>query len=1178
MERRSTRSRFGWILGIAAVVVFAAAVGGGNFTPMVPLALALEASSPPGSQSVSAGESAPPKNEAPAQSEKASSQSAAPAPTSGEKQQNAPSSDANTVTQSQATGQAPTAAPSSASSEETRETTKTPAQETGSQPGQTTSQETKPARPTFLSRVLNIVTYLVFLFIIFGLPVIVAYFLCEWWRAREYFGRISFILFTIVLAVVILLTRWPPKLGIDLSGGVIMVYEIEGAVRQPGTRAQAASDQIDMDQLIAALNRRVNPSGVKEVTIRRFGPQQIEIIVPEVDEEEVARLERVISSVGTLEFRILANMRDHRRLIERALALPPDEHELYDDRGNLLAWWVPVAKGQEEAIGNFGEIAVRKGRYRNEDWLEILVVKDRYNVTGADLFRVREGVDEQMQPCVEFILKAGSAQQRFGALTSDNRPDPTTGFTRRLGIILDGYLYSAPQIRSPIFDRGQITGIPSRDEVQALIQVLQAGSLPAVLSPTPISRLVTGPQLGRDTIRQSVIAMIVAAIIVFAFMIAYYRFAGVVACVAVILNLLMLVALMILLKAAFTLPGLAGLTLTVGMAVDANVLIYERIREELARKATLRMAIRNGFEKAMSAIIDSNLTTMLTAVILYFVGTDQVRGFAVTLFLGLVLNLYTAVFIARVIFEIAERRRWIKSLTMMQVIGATNFDFLGVKKYCIAGSVGLILLGLVALGVRGQGVLDIDFTGGVAVEILFNKPKDIAEVRNRLSELRDLAVSDVRIEGEEPGRRYMINTSSPPGMEAEEYLRQVKQKIAEVFGDELVHYKVDIEPITQTSFWRNLPDERLAAGPVSGWPSAIAGLLWGENAPVQEKPQTGPAPPSPAQETSPPLSAPATSSAPSQPSASAGASGTTADEGVKPSAPPKTGAQRFPTRVLLKFDHKLNYESLESLVKNIMEKLPEPERHADFELYNEQYRRGDTTAYNQWELRLALPPEKGMQVAQQLKAELEKTVYFPSSNTIGGKVAGSTRIRALYALVLSVAGMIIYLWVRFTRVSFGVAAAIALVHDVLITVGMIALSAYVANLLSFLLIDEFKIGLAVLAALLTIIGYSVNDTIIIFDRIREVKGKTPFLTPQIINTSVNQTLSRTLITSLTTLFVIVVLYIGGGAGIHAFSFTLLVGVITGTYSSVFIASPILLWLSPRPTGPASQVRSLQYVS
>lgn len=1036
----------------------------------------------------------------------------------------------------------------------------------------------QPTKPSLLSRILNAIIYLAFLFIIFGVPVLVAYFLCERWHAREYFGRISFILFTIILAIVILLTRWPPKLGIDLSGGVIMVYEIQGAVRQPGATGQAGSDQIDMEQLIAALNRRVNPSGVKEVTIRRFGPQQVEIIVPEVDEEEVARLERVISSIGTLEFRILANMRDHRRIIERALGLPPEEQELYDDRGNLLAWWVPVAKGQEEAIGNFGEIAVRKGRHRNEDWLQVLVVKDRYNVTGADLFRVREDVDESMQPCVAFVLKAGSAQQRFGALTSENRPDPTTGFSRRLGIILDGYLYSAPQIRQPIFDRGQITGIPTREEVQALVQVLQAGSLPAVLSPTPISRLITGPQLGRDTIRQSVIAMSVAAVIVFSFMIAYYRFAGIVACVAVILNLTMLVALMILLKAAFTLPGLAGLTLTVGMAVDANVLIYERIREELARKATLRMAIRNGFEKAMSAIVDSNLTTILTAVVLYFVGTDQVRGFAVTLFLGLVLNLYTAVFVARVIFDLGERRRWIKKLSMMQLIGVPNFDFMAVKKYAIAASALVIAAGLVALGLRGQGVLDIDFTGGVAVEILFKKPIDIGQVRHRLRELRDLAVSDVRIEGEEPHRRFVINTSSPPGVEAESYLNQVKQKIQEVFGDDLVHYQVTLEPITKTSFVPGRFAERLAQASSTWVGSAIAGLVWGENAEGASQ-TSGAAPQNPAGTEEPVQSSGTGSAQPPSPAAPTPVDNGVTSRGVAAEAP-QAVADRFAngTRVLLKFDHKVNYETLEDRVKTVLGALPEPDRNADWEIYNEHYRRGDTTGYDSWELRVALPPEKGMKVAESVKDAFEKTVYFPSSNTIGGKVAGSTRIRAIYALVLSVLGMIVYLWVRFTRVSFGVAAAVALVHDVLVTVGMIALSAYVTGILGFLLIDEFKIGLSVLAALLTIIGYSVNDTIIIFDRIREVKGKAPYITPQIVNISINQTLSRTLITSLTTLFVVIVLYIGGGPGIHGFSFTLLVGILTGTYSTLFIASPVLLWLSPQPTGPASQVTSLQYVS
>lgn len=1046
------------------------------------------------------------------------------------------------------------------------------AQPSTAQPSQGESPK-EEAKGSSLHGVINFLLFLVSVALIIGFPVGLAYFICEKWRAREYFGRISFILFTIVAAIAILLTRWPPKLGIDLSGGVILVYEVEGAVRQPGMAQQSGEEQaIDMDQLIAALNRRVNPSGVKEVTIRRFGPQQVEIIIPEVDEEEVARLERVISSIGTLEFRILANMRDHRRVIERALALPPDEQELYDDRGNLVAWWVPVAKGQEEAMGNHGEIAVRMGKHRGEDWLQVLVMKDRYDVTGADLLRVREDVSEDMQPCVSFVLRPGSAQQRFGALTSENRPDPNTDFQRRLGIVLDGYLYSAPMLRQPIFDRGQITGIPSRDEVLALVQVLQAGSLPAVLSPEPISRLVTGPQLGRDTIRQSVIAMAISAVIVFVFIIAYYRFAGMVACLAVVLTLLMLVALMILLKAAFTLPGLAGLTLTVGMAVDANVLIYERMREELQRKATLRMAIRNGFERAMSAIVDSNLTTMLTAVILYFVGTDQVRGFAVTLFLGLVLNLYTAVFISRIVFEIAERRKWIKKLTMLHLIGLTKFDFMGVKWYNIGGSAVVILIGLIAVAARGTGILDIDFTGGVAVEALFKQPKDVAEVRNRLRELPDLAVSDIRLQNEEPHRRFMINTSSPRDVEPEAYLRQVKERIAQIFGDELVHYTVEIEPLTSGESER--AGKKLGAIVPSGWwPTTFSSLMLAEAA-------TGAAPdggqPAPVDT---PASGRDAVGSPATPSAAV----TTPSQGPRSATPVPSKAvsagDRFAggTRVLLRFDHKVSYEALENLLKEQLAKLPEPDRAAAFEIFNKQYRRGDTAGYTEWEVRLALPPEKGMLVIEKLRDELQSVPYFPSSNTIGGKVASSTRIRAVYALVLSVLGMMIYLWVRFTKVAFGVAAAAALVHDVLITVGMLALSAFVANFLGFLLIEDFKIGLSVLAALLTIIGYSANDTIVVFDRIRETKGKSMFLTAEIINNSINQTLSRTLLTGLTTLFVIMVLYIGGGAGIRAFSFTLLVGVITGTYSSIFIASPVLLWLSPKPKTP-TRAESLQYVS
>ena len=1055
-------------------------------------------------------------------------------------------------------------------------------------------------RPGLMARALNAIVFFGTLALVLVVPIVLGYFVAKQIRLPDYGGKLAIFFLTVTIAVFVLLTRWPPKLGIDLSGGVTLVYEVEGTVRQAGVaRAPSGADtpEINMDQLIAALNKRVNPAGVKEVTIRRFGPQQIEIIVPEVDEDEVNRLERVISSVGTLEFRILANSRDHRRLIERAQALASDELELYDDQGNLLAWWVPVAKGQEQNVGVFGEVAVRQGQYRGEPWLQVLVVKDPQDVTGADLLRVRESVDEGGRPCVSFVLRVGSAQQRFATLTSENRPDPNTGFERRLGIILDGYLYSAPTIRSTISAQGQITGNFTQEEVRSLLQVLEAGSLPAMLSPQPISRLITGPQLGRDTIRQSVTSMIIAGILVFAFMIAYYRFAGVIACTAVVLNLVMLVAVMIMVKAAFTLPGLAGLTLTVGMAVDANVLIYERIREELSRQATLRMAIRNGFERAMSAIVDSNLTTMLTAAVLYAVGTDQVRGFAVTLFLGLVLNLYTAVFLARMAFEIFERKRWLKKLSMMQIISATNYDFMGMARYAIVGSVVVIAVGVGALFMRGQGVLDIDFTGGVAVELLFKEPKDIGEVRYRLRELRDLAVSDVRLEGEEPHRRFVINTAAEPGVEAQDYLNQVKKKIADIFGDELVHYSLELRPLTETgamfspgrvgglagtgglalSPW--IFGQAESVGAANSSPSA-AETDGDEMPPASEAAERGAEDNAESVPTTTPPATDGEESAPAPPDA-VQSSAAQIPAGQSPETGPRTSApsaRSWPTRVRLVFDHKIDYDTVNDLVARQLAELPEPEKNADYEIFNREYRRGDTTGYNEWEFRIDLPPEAGMKVAEQVRAEFEAIPFFPSSNTIGGKVAGSTRVRAGYALLLSVIGIIVYLWVRFTRFSFGLAAAVALLHDVLVTVGLIALSAYLTGFLQFLLIQEFKIGLSVLAALLTIVGYSVNDTIVVFDRIREVKGKNPNLTIGMINSSINQTLSRTLITALTTLFVIVVLYIGGGVGIHGFAFTLLVGVTVGTYSSIFIASPILMWLTAVPESQVKVTKTPQYVS
>ncbi len=265
-------------------------------------------------------------------------------------------------------------------------------------------------------------------------------------------------------------------------------------------------------------------------------------------------------------------------------------------------------------------------------------------------------------------------------LTGSNAPDTTSGHFALLGIVMDGELISAPRINERIGGSGIIEGRFTDEEVDVLVNVLRAGRLPAVLKADPISQNEISPLLGRDTIRQGKISIAVSLALVLVFMVVYYHFAGLVACLALLANLVLILALMIFVGAAFSLPGMAGLVLTVGMAVDANVLIFERIREELRHGAALRMAIRNGFGRATRTIVDANVTTLITAVVLYLIGNEQLRAFAVTLILGILMCLFTAIFCSRVIFDIAERRRWVKKLTMLQLLATPDLNLFGLRR------------------------------------------------------------------------------------------------------------------------------------------------------------------------------------------------------------------------------------------------------------------------------------------------------------------------------------------------------------------------------------------------------------------------------------------------------------------------------------------------------------------
>jgi len=908
-------------------------------------------------------------------------------------------------------------------------------------------------------------------------PTFLAWLVTRQIRTGGLWGRLSIVLVALAAGIVVTVLGWPPRMGIDLKGGVILVYEIDSAKQPDGG--------VSMDKLVAAVSRRVNPGGQKEVTVRQYGTNQLEVIVPEVDQAEVEFIKRIVSSAGVLEFRIVANPQDprHKEVIEKATS---SSGSLVNSGDRPIGRWIQIDTQKINPAGDSTLVMRQAG----DGTPEVLVALDRFDVTGDFLSRASGGYDQNLQPCVNFSFNSQGAAL-FGTLTSQNLPDPANRLLSRLGIVLDGVLLSAPTIRSTISSDGQITGSFKQADVEFLVGVLNAGSLPAALYSDPISEQKISPQLGADTIRSGARAMLLATIVVLTFMLMYYRFSGVVADLAVLLNIVLVVALMISIKAAFTLAGLAGLVLSVGMAVDANVLIYERMREELDRGASVRMAIRNGFQRAFSTIVDSNLTTLITGIVLFSIGTDQLKGFAVTLILGLSLNLFTAVFCSRVIFDFAEQKRLLKTLSMARLFGKTSFKFVRWVRPAVIVSLVFITIGLVAAWQRGQGIFDIDFTGGTSVQVAFKEEQglDISSVREAVSSLPDVAVSSVTVGDVPANLRYKIDTSERSGDAVEEMLRTA-------FPGRLATYSMGFGEIVST-----------------------ADKSSGDSESAEETEAEG---------------------------ASA-----TSEEGSSESL------ESLSTAVELDFPQKINQVTLQETIEQAFKQAGH--EGVAFELMSPgmQTRK---KPYRTWSLSTSLAPDDTRKVLEQVAGQLASTPIYLSANSIGGKVAGNTKVTAVYALLASLVMIVAYVWLRFQNVAFGLAAVVALLHDVLVTIACIALSVYVAPYLGWALVDDFKISLDVVAALLTIVGFSINDTIVIFDRMREIRGKSSAVSAEMVDRAINQTLSRTILTSGTALLAAIILYCLGGQGIHAFAFAILIGIISGTYSTIVIASPIVLWL------------------
>lgn len=596
-------------------------------------------------------------------------------------------------------------------------------------------------------------------------------------------------------------------------------------------------------------------------------------------------------------------------------------------------------------------------------------------LTGEVITDARQDLDQRSRPSISMQMSAAGAKT-WKRLTGAN-------VGRRIAIVLDNYVYSAPNVEGEIPNgNSQITGNFTMDEAKDLANILKAGALPAPT--TIVEDVVIGPTLGKVARKQGIISIVAGLGIVIVFMVLYYAKGGLIANVALAFNIFFILGILAQLNAALTLPGIAGIVLTIGMSIDANVLIFERIKEELRNGFGLKAAIGNGYGKAYSSIIDANVTTFITGLFLYLLGQGPVKGFAITLMIGIASSFFSAVFITRVIVEFFGKKGNQSSMSFANAFSKNalanlNFNFINKRKMAYLFSSAFIVVGLVAMLAKGL-TLGVDFKGGRAYVVSFSDPIGPTELKSTILPYFENQGTEVKTYG--ANNILKVTTS----------------------------YMIDDESDT-------------------------------------------------------------------------------ADAKV-----------------------------LEALVNGIT--------------------------------------STGLTETNKDPEELEDAFSISSSSKVGATIADDIKNSSMESAIFALISIFIYILIRFRKWQFGLGAILALFHDTLFVLSAFA----IASLLGI----SYEVDQVFVAAILTIIGYSINDTVVVFDRIRENLGlKSGSEMKKIFNESLNNTISRTLITSATTLIVVLVLFVFGGPALKGFSFALLVGILVGTYSSVFIATPVVIDLNAK---------------
>ena len=952
------------------------------------------------------------------------------------------------------------------------------------------------------------------------------------------------------------------------------------------------------------------------------------------DLEDPSDLKRRLQGAGVLEFRILAErdastptqLRDPNPQLAQPIAKYTEQLAKYGPRpktGDRYHWFAiddplrfsdakdmeefkkrkdsPGGAVIEEYAGRFyvlmhddPENRMVKGSGQGRSWELRSASPDRNPMTGENV--------------VSFSLNP-TGGQIFGELTGKN-------VQRQLAILLDQQAISHATIRERITEHCQISGRFSPERVNELVGVLEAGSLPARLKETPLSEETVGPSLGETNRRNGLFASALGAALVALFALVYYGVAGGgIANVALALNILFTLAAMALMQSTFTLPGIAGVVLTVGMAIDANVLIFERIREERARGVPFKKALNLGYERAFSAIFDSNVSTLISCVILGAVAKGEVKGFAITLGIGLATSMFTALFCTRLAFNSMIAKGWIEDLHMRRLIGVPKIDWIGLRRYFLPASamvtgIGLIMFLYVAIN-RTEELFDIEFIGGTALQLDL-KPgvnmtdEDIREAvtatgANKRSSVQWLNQAAERLKaanaesGEVPGQ-FTLTSKDLSGDEMAVLMRETIEPMVEPHG-------IKASGSTATFLGKGglLTIESFRGAVDKAADAAREGATRLRGARVQSVSEK-------TTELDKGLSYELVTVETNRPLVQQSILAVLGDKLAVQRAIHFTTARdadltRQPFFVVEAEDHYLSDvlggdapfdirrfrggvvvettldESEGPITVDAFEaRLREVGLAPEFE----QFRTRETAVFplgagtkhdggGQGYKRFAvcsvdeavLYDEDQAQwmevvapsVLHQVEAALGSEKSFNKVVQFAPSVAGQARNRALFAMALAWTAIAVYVWFRFKNRAFGLAAVVALFHDVAVTLGLIGLSHFIYDnpIARFLLFEDFKVDPSMVAAILTIIGYSLNDTIVVYDRIRENRGRSGTLSAATINASINQTLSRTILTSFTVFITVFVLYVIGGKGVHGFSVAMLMGVITGTYSTVAIA-------------------------